>query len=56
MRLQLIYTTSSSHRLESVGLNALEGSCLDVGGNREDGNACLVLKARQKIGVAFDSH
>ena len=35
--------TSSNHRLGSAGLNALE-ELLDVG-NREDGNACLVLKA-----------
>ena len=32
----------------------LKSFCLDVG-NREDGNACLVLKAWQKIGVTFDS-
>ena len=33
----------------------LKSFCLDVG-NREDGNACIVLKAWQKIGVTLDSH
>ena len=31
-------------------------TCFGSIGNREVGNACLVLKAWQKIGVTFDSH
>ena len=38
--------TSSNHRLESAGLNALEQLFFKYWiGNREDGNTCLVLKA-----------
>ena len=54
----LILLTSSNHRLESAGLNALEQLLFLKYwiGNREDGNTCLVLKAWQKIAVTFDSH
>ena len=36
MKYLFITITSSNHRLESAGLNALGELCLDVG-NREDG-------------------
>ena len=43
----LIFITSSNHRLESAGLNALEQLLFLKYwiGNREDGNTYLVLKA-----------
>ena len=42
-----LYFTSSNHRLESAGLNALEQLLFLKYWfeNREDGNVCLVLKA-----------
>ena len=56
--LEVINKTSSNHRLESAGLNALEQLLFLKYwiGNKEDGNTYLVLNAWQKIGVTFDSH
>ena len=49
--MNIIINTSSNHRLESAGLNALEELLFKMlGMDREDSNVCLVCKGNWIFG------